>query len=786
MRDEVQGNPEKRGLSPVFLSPSEGSGPPPMRGMGIRAHLFGLVLLASAPMAALVVYNALEAREVAVKEATIRLNTVAMAAAGELENRITGARLLLSALAEAPSVRLAEQPACSGLIGEFVQRAPRQMGLSLTVAARDGSVVCSWTPLTAPINLADREYFKEVLARRDVVVGRPVISRISKTARLPLAHPILNRAGAVERLITAAISLDRLAAQFTASPAPAAATFSIWDERGTVLFRHPDNEKWVGTVHPDAGIVKALAASRGTRTVEAAGLDGVHRVYALAGLDGFPQLGLTISAGISKETLTAEADGALRNGFALLALILAAALAGAWALGEIAIRRRVASVAQAASRIAGGKLETRIGGPYRGGELGQLCRAFDEMAAAMQRQIEHIRRGEEEIRALNAGLERRVAERTSELRDSRERFRVMLESSPDAMVIVNSEGNIELVNSQTEKLFGYARQALIGRSIEVLVPERFRERHAAHRAAYGSAPRVRNINLRLELYGRRKDGSEFPADISLSPVPTPEGLLVFSNIRDITERSENERKLRELNSDLVRRTEEVEAANRELEGFSYSVSHDLRSPLRAIDGFTRILQEDYAEKLDDEGRRLLGVVCGNSRKMGELIDDLLEFSRLGRKPLSATTIDMKRLVEEVTGDLQLPGGKPPRLVVGALPPASGDPTLVRQAWVNLLGNAVKFSGKREQPVIEISGHENGLENIYCVKDNGAGFDMKYRDKLFGVFQRLHSTEEFEGTGVGLAIVQRVVARHGGRVWAEGEVDKGAAFHFSLPRGKQDG
>jgi len=250
--------------------------------------------------------------------------------------------------------------------------------------------------------------------------------------------------------------------------------------------------------------------------------------------------------------------------------------------------------------------------------------------------------------------------------------------------------------------------------------------------------------------------------------------------------AEDHRIKAELEHAVTERTAQLEAINKELEGFSYSVSHDLRSPLRAIDGFSRIVMEDYGGKFDDEGRRLLGVIRDSSQKMGQLIDDLLEFSRLGRKPLATAEIDMTRLVEEVTGDLHMPGGKPTGLVLGALPPASGDPTLVKQVWVNLLGNAVKFSSKREQAVIEVSGRENGAESIYCVKDNGAGFDMKYSDKLFGVFQRLHSAQEFDGTGVGLAIVQRVVARHGGRVWAEGEVNKGAAFFFSLPKGRQDG
>jgi hypothetical protein len=226
---------------------------------------------------------------------------------------------------------------------------------------------------------------------------------------------------------------------------------------------------------------------------------------------------------------------------------------------------------------------------------------------------------------------------------------------------------------------------------------------------------------------------------------------------------------------------QLEAANKELESFSYSVSHDLRAPLRAIDGFSRILEEDYLDRLDDEGRRLLKVIRENTRRMGQLIDDLLEFSRLGRKAAASTRMDMKKLVEETLAEVETSAERRAKVVIGPLPPGYADAMLIRQVWLNLLSNAVKFSSKREQPVVEVSGYEDERYSVYCVKDNGAGFDIQYYGKLFGVFQRLHDAGEFPGTGVGLAIVQRAVAKHGGRVWAEGKVGEGAAFYFALPK-----
>jgi light-regulated signal transduction histidine kinase (bacteriophytochrome) len=208
------------------------------------------------------------------------------------------------------------------------------------------------------------------------------------------------------------------------------------------------------------------------------------------------------------------------------------------------------------------------------------------------------------------------------------------------------------------------------------------------------------------------------------------------------------------------------------------VSHDLRAPLRAVDGFARMLEEDYGARLDDEGRRLLGVVRSSSQRMSQLIDDLLAFSRVGRQSLGKRHVDMTALAREVVAVLT--HGAPASIDLFPLPPAMADGTLLRQVWVNLVDNALKYSGKRPDARVEIGGREEPGRLVYWVRDNGVGFDMRYAEKLFGVFQRLHGADEFPGTGVGLAIVQRVVARHGGSVWAEARPGEGACFYFSLP------
>jgi two-component system, chemotaxis family, sensor kinase Cph1 len=395
---------------------------------------------------------------------------------------------------------------------------------------------------------------------------------------------------------------------------------------------------------------------------------------------------------------------------------------------------------------------------------------------------------EDDLRRAKAGLEERVKERTAELRASSVYTRSLIDASLDPLVTISADGAITDANRASEEMTGVSRQELVGSDFS----NYFTEPEKA-RTGYLTVFRdgfVKDYPLEL----RNRDGYTTPVLYNASVYRDETGKVagVFAAARDISrlkraeealrkEHGELEKRVEERTLELTKRTAQLEEVNKELESFSYSVSHDLRAPLRAIDGFSRMILKQQRDNFDENTRHRFDQIIENTRMMELLIEDLLALSRLGREALSVSGLNLEDLSRDVWEEVKTTRpGCTADLKINPMPPAMGDRLLIRQVLVNLFSNALKFSRNRKTPLVEAGGHRAEGENIYYVRDNGVGFDMQYHDKLFGVFQRLHSRAEYEGTGVGLAIVHRLIQRHGGRVWAEGEVDKGATFYFTLP------
>jgi PAS domain S-box-containing protein len=364
------------------------------------------------------------------------------------------------------------------------------------------------------------------------------------------------------------------------------------------------------------------------------------------------------------------------------------------------------------------------------------------------------------------------------------RLAAIVESSDDAIIGKDLAGVVTSWNRGSEMIFGYSAQEMVGQPITRLIPP---ERQSEAASILGRIRRGESVR-HFETVRLGKDGRPIDVSVTVSPIKDPDGNIVGASkvARDITGAKRAEEQIRRLNGELeqrvVERTAELEAANRELEAFSYSVSHDLRAPLRAIDGFSQAVLEDFGPTLPADGQRQLQVIRQGAQRMGELIDDLLTFSRLSRQPLGKLTVEPGPIVRAALSDLKAQcAGRRVDISIGDLPPCEADPALLRQVWINLLSNALKYSRKCDPATVEIGSLPSAGSATYFVRDNGSGFDMRYAGKLFGVFQRLHRAEDYEGTGVGLAIVQRIVHRHGGRVWAEAAVDRGATFYFTLEK-----
>ncbi len=856
----------------------------------LRTRLLLLLLLTLLPVYSFIFYTALEARQQAAENARKDARSLMHLVALKQKNLIEIIRQQLVNLAQLPIVR---RPDWAALCSQtFVSlRAQNAFYANLGVIDSNGVMRCSALPLAGRVDFSNRDYFREAMRTRAFAIGGYQIGRVTGKASANFAYPVLDAAGVPQAVVFIALDLGALSGRLVETASlPEGSTLTIRDSHGTILARQPDPEKWVGKLLPDAPLARSIFDHSKGGSVEEIGVDGVVRLYVFELLYSTAAQQIYISAGIPATAVYADANALLFRALLLMTLVAAAVIALAWFGGRTLVLRPVNALMDAAQRLGHGNLSVRTGLPHTPDEFGQLAHSLDNMAVSLQA-------------------------RQSEAARAEVRFTNIVNLAADAIISVDEEQRILIFNQGAERIFGYTAAEMLGQPLDMLLPERFAEAHRGHIRRFGTEPETaRDMSRRPEVHGRRKDGTEFPAEASISkvkengniqftvflrdisarkqaeaalreseevfrrlfedandpnllikngcfvecnaatmkllgysskseflnyspskvsPAYQPDGrssdekaaemiaialrvgyhrfewiharadgstipievtltpitvggeVILHTLWRDITERKRAEEEIRQLNVNLERRvierTTELQAANQELEAFSYSVSHDLRSPLRSIDGFSQAVLEDCADKLDDQGREHLNRVRAATQHMGLLIDDLIKLARVARAEMHRESVDLSALAAAVLAELQK--SEPERRVECRIKPgltAEGDARLLRVALDNLLGNAWKFTGKTANARIEFGAlpPETGGP-AYFVRDNGAGFDMTYAGKLFGAFQRLHTAHEFPGTGVGLATVQRIVHRHGGRVWAEGAVGKGTTFYFTL-------
>ncbi|HKS37855.1 MAG TPA: PAS domain S-box protein [Verrucomicrobiae bacterium] len=734
--------------------------------MGLRARLLLLVLLPVIPALVLALYTNLEERRFgAFRVEKDAISVVQLAAANQLA-LVEAARQHLVALSRFPQARGNDLAAFDVFFANMpkVYRDYVDFGLIET----NGDLVACSFGRSGPTNLADRAHVRRVLETQDFAIGSYQAGEGAVKPSLLFGHPVFDEKGQLARVVYAALDLSVLNGAITKEQLPEGGVVTVHDREGYVLARHPDPEKLAGRPFGGSPLMGRIVA-KGEGTAEVRGLDGVSRLYAFTPIRSGQKASLYVSVGIPKSLAFGETTQILVRNLAILGAVAALTLLAAQIYANIHILRPVKALVGATGRLSAGDLAARTGLVYGPGELNHLARAFDEMAEGVQRQRMEIERSEKA------------------LRESEERVRLVLDTALDAVITMDEKGAVTSWNSEAEKIFGWSGPEILGQSLaDTIVPPRYREAHRRGLKHFLATEEGPVLNKRIEITALRRDGREFPVELAITPIRVAGHHIFSAFVRDITQRKQAEDEIRRLNESLEHRVQErtaqLEAVNRELEAFTYSVSHDLRAPLRHINGFADMLQQDSSSVLTESGRRYLEIISGAARQMGTLIDDLLVFSRMGRSEMQRSTVNVGELVAEVIREMARDTqGRNIEWKVGPLPEAQVDRAMLKQVWVNLLSNAAKYTRHRDRAEIRIACRQNsGDELEFSVQDNGAGFDMQYAGKLFGVFQRLHQAEEFEGTGIGLANVQRIVLRHGGRTWAEGKVNEGATFYFTVP------
>lgn len=729
--------------------------PVPFRSsLRLRLMAYGLVVLL--PAIAFLAYGSFRQREY--EEARTRDDMLRLVRLlrHEHEGRVEATRQLLVAMALAHADEIDAPARCNASLARLMREYPAYQ--NLTFIRPDGDVVCSARPGGPRVNVADRESFRAAMREKRFTVGDYVVSRSTAKPALYMLYPLLGPAGEVAIVASAGLDLNWLSARTQDADLPAGSTVSLVDADGNIMARSHQPEKWIGKRIEQGRIYTVASTAQTAGSLNSvSGLDGIARYWAYAPLTtGLPHNAYII-AGMPLEAAFAGSRQAMQLGVTAIAASLLLGIALAWFGADLVLLRRLRSLVATTKRWAAGEISARTGISTQNDELGQLAVALDHSAEAVAQHQTKLR-----------AAARALAKSESD-------FRTTFEQTATGMALSDMDGRMTMVNRRFCDMLGYAPEELLGRtsmSLSVAADRAAGEEHMRRAAAAELRTYTREKHM------QRKDGSVAWAEASVYVVNGADGtpdhaILSFT---DITERKRDEAEIIYLNEQLERRVEERTA---ELEALTYSVAHDLRAPMRAIDGYAKIVMREHTAGIDAQGHRYLESMSAAARRMGKLLEDLLELMHLGRKQLHPAPIDLARLAWKF--DQKLRERHPDRALEFSCAQtltAQADGALAAVVLECLLDNAWKFTAGTAHARVEFGALQQGDEQVYFVHDNGAGFDMRYADKLFGPFQRLHDAKDFPGTGIGLALVARAVKRHGGRAWGESGAT-GTRFFFTL-------
>lgn len=777
-----------------------------LRLSGLRTRLLLLVLLAVVPALALVLYAALEERRDEAAHAAEETRRLAgLVGAGLARTLETTGQLLLT-LGQLRELEGDDPTQCRAVLTRVLGLHPQYA--MLAAVRPNGEVFCSTASLGRPPNVADRPHFRRALESGRLAVGRYQVAPLSGRLVLPLVQPVVDGTGRVRAVVFAGLGLEYLGVLAGEARLPWGAELVVADGEGGLLGRYPDPERWVGRAVAGTPLGAAVLSAAGAAQV--AGLDGVARLYGLASLRATGEAGtIRVAVGLPGEAVYAQATRHLVRDLVGLAVVALLALGVTWVASDLLLLRPVNALGVAAGRLAAGDLEARTGLDHRPGELGQLAGSFDDMAAALERRTAEAKRAE--------GALRRSAERLEILHRI---DRAILRADSPATIAEGVLGHVRalvgcgwasltLFDVNTGTTTRLAADAEAGRALQPgirgsVAPQGIDElregrAHAVEDVLAVGDPvpnlrLLRDEGLRAYVCVPLLAGGELLGSLNLGkdrPGPfAPEQVEIAREVADQLAvaiqqgrlRETVERHARELERRVDERTAELREANDQLDAFAHSVSHDLRAPLRAMEGFSRALLEDYGERLDPEGRDYARRVLQGAHRLDELIQDLLVYSRIGRVGLDLQPLPLAAVVSsalaQLDGEVRKQGAEVS--VEAPLPEVTGHRATLVQVVAHLLGNAVKFVAPGVAPRVRVRAEAREGSVRLWVEDNGIGIPLEHHERVFRVFERLHGIEAYPGTGVGLAIVRRAVARMGGRVGLESAPGRGSAFWIELP------